>query len=266
MSKKKSMDKDSGTSSGANDNANGGLPLFYKKPAVLNFKRHENATVSKEPDYTFAAETNSVALNAGEFVEAAKSYPIVFTKEPHTPIAIVGLEASNYFVDKKGKWAEGAYIPAYVRKYPFIFTYDEKSDQFLLCVDEAAEQFSAQGKKNDLPLFAKEGQPSDTTKSVLEFLKHYQQHFVATKQFAEGLQAEGLLVPNTTQLTLFSGRKINLGGFLMIDEKKFNSLPDEKIMEFRKKGWLPLIYFALMSVTNWKRIGDMAAQNETRSH
>ena len=37
------------------------------------------------------------------------------------PVAILGLRgAANQFVNSEGAWREGKYIPAYVRRYPFI--------------------------------------------------------------------------------------------------------------------------------------------------
>ena len=82
---------------------------------------------------------------------------------------------------------------------------------------------------------------------------------MATKQFAQGLKTEGLLVENQSEARLNDGREMRLGGFLAIDQEKFNQLSDEKILEFRKKGWLPLMYAILFSATNWQNLVELLA-------
>src|SRR5262249_32476469 len=88
------------------------LPLFFKKPAVLDKVRHAEAGLGASESMDFARATNSLPVNAIEFIEAAKTYPIVFTAEEKNPmpVAIVGWEKENYFIDAEGKWLKGTYI------------------------------------------------------------------------------------------------------------------------------------------------------------
>ena len=52
--------------------------------------------------------------------------------------------------------------------------------------------------------------------------------------------------------------------FLVIDENKFNELSDKDFLEWRTKGWLPLVYFHMASMFNWPvlvdRTGKAAAE------
>ena len=121
--------------------AAGGLPLFFKSPAAINSERHAKAAVQPSLNVHFAVNTNSVMVNAVEFVEAAKHYPIVFSMDEGVmPTVVLGLEQNNNFIDKNDHWVDGAYIPAYVRRYPFVFTSVPDSDNLVLCIDEAAPQ------------------------------------------------------------------------------------------------------------------------------
>jgi hypothetical protein len=236
-----------------------GLPLFYQKPAALEKSRHAMAAVVTEPDLRFARATNSVTINALEFIEAAKHYPIVFTAtdEP-TPLAILGFEKENYFVDEAGKWREGSYVPAYVRQYPFIFFEHAEEKKFILCIDEKSSQFRSQGASGAVKLFNEDGSPSPLTNQALEFCTSYYRHHAITLNFTAALLKYKLLVPYQSQVTLKSGRKAGLSGFSMIDEKMFNALSDEVFLEFRSKGWLPFIYLALASASNWNRLSALA--------
>ncbi len=236
-----------------------GLPLFFQKPAALEKSRHALAAISPTQDLRFARATNSIAVNALEFIEASKFYPIVFTPgKTSSPLVIVGLEQENYFIGTDGQWRENTYIPAYVRQYPFIFFENEAEKKFFLCIDEKSPQFHVNGDEGARDLFNADGSPSPLTNQALEFCTSYYRHHTITMSFTADLVKHKLLQPYQSQATLKSGRKVSLSGFMMIDEKAVNALPDEVFMEFRSKGWLPFIYLALASSSNWARLSGMA--------
>ncbi len=235
-----------------------GLPLFFKQPAVLDVGRHGKATVTPITDYGFTRETNSVPLNAIEFIEAAKFYPIVFTvDETPMPVAVLGLEKGNYFVEATGKWKADSYIPAYVRQYPFIFFEQPEQKQFFLCIDEASDAFHADAVEGGAPIYT-DGKASELSNNALQFCTAYYQHHAITKNLCADLVQHKLLGPFQSEATLASGKKLHLSGFQMIDENAFNALPDEVFLEFRKKGWLAFIYLAMSAASNWKRLMDLA--------
>lgn len=242
------------------------FPLFFKNPRPLDVNRHKQATITPDKGYAFAAETNSIPMNAIEFIEASRHYPIVFTGgDTSTPAVVVGLEKQNYFVDAKdGSWKSGRYIPAYVRQYPFVFMEVPEQEKFFLCVDEAAPHFNAGASKakDTSALYTAAGEASPLTQHVLDFCTAFYNHFRITANFCADLRAHNLLIPYKSDAKLASGRQISLGGFLMIDEKAFNSLSEKVFLEFRAKGWLPFIYFALASGTNWKGLVDIASAVE----
>jgi len=237
-----------------------GLPLFYRKPAVLQLERHGEASVSPTEEYAFARNTNALPVNAIEFIEAAKYYPIVFTpgEVPH-PAVVLGLEQANYFIDAEGQWEQEYYIPAYVRQYPFILFQRDDEDRLFLCIDEASPNFHTGKVEGAQPIY-ENGQASGLAKQALEFCSGYYRHHAITRSFMKDLNDHKLFMPYQSQATLADSRVINLGGFLMIDENAFNALSDEVILEFRKKGWLPFIYLALASAGNWNRLVNRAAK------
>ena len=240
----------------------GVLPMFFNTPMAVDPKRHAKAGITAMSDMSFARSTNSIAINAVEFFEAAKFYPIVFTGEDvPMPGIIVGLEKRNYFVDRKGQWKDGAYMPAYVRKYPFLFLDVPEQKQLLLCVDESAAQFREQGGKDAHALFDGE-KPSALCNNALEFCKAYHQHYTHTIALGRDLKRSGVLEPMQSSTKMKDGRSITLNGFWVVDEKKLSELPDEMILDFHKRGIMPLLYATLFSASNWKRIGDMAEMME----
>lgn len=228
------------------------MPVLYKQPAPLTPERHGKQGLLETVNFSFAATTNSVPINAAEFPYAMHHYPIVFAGEgPVMTVVVLGVkEAENVFVDKDGKWADGHYVPAYVRRYPFIFMAGADKQQYLLCVDEESGLLS----EKKAQMFFDGNDPTEVTKRALNFCTAYQQQSELTKDFAAAMEAADILVPNRAEITTPSGEKVALGGFRVIDEKKFNDLPDKTFLEWRKKGWLPLVYCHLLSTSNWSRL------------
>lgn len=239
------------------------FPLFFNAPAVMDVERHAKAVIRGDQGYEFAKKTNSIPLNAAELMLAAKFYPIVFTGDENpVPCAIVGLEQDNYFVGEKGEWKAESYIPSYVRKYPFAFTEFPEQKQLALCIDEGSKHYLANGSAKVGSKLYEAGKPTKFTQNALEFCTAFHNHFILTQKFAAAMKEAGLLTQNQSEAQLYTGRKIHLGGFYVIDQEKFNALSDAKIAELRKNGWLPLVYFCFQSSSNWKSLVDMAAKTE----
>lgn len=232
--------------------ADANLPLFYKKPRPLLAERDADTSLRAAGSYRFAADTNSVPLLAAEFAFASRFYPIVFTLDAEpVPVALLGLRpGSNLFVDAEGNWEKGAYIPAYVRRYPFIFLENDDRSKFTLCVDEEADHVVA-GREN--PFFV-DGEPSEAVKNALKFVTDYQQQVGPTQEFADAVAKAGLLDERRADVTTPKGEKIALGGFRVIDEAKVVNMPDEQANEWRKRGWLGLVYAALVSNAGWNEL------------
>jgi hypothetical protein len=253
-------ERHNGTTTGASPVSQ--LPLFYKSPQPITLDRHAEAGIGVLSHFSFARPTNSIPLNAIEFAEAARSYPIVFTAgEDNMPVALVGLESENYFLTIAGQWRSDAYIPAYVRKYPFALMESPDRQQWILCIDEAAENFAAQQPAHP---FYVEGKAAEVAQRALDFCSAYQQHYRLTRDFVEALKEQELLVERVSTLALPDGSSVNLRGFMTIDEEKFRQLPDEIYLDWRKLDWISLIHACLFSQVNWKYLAALATGDTKR--
>ncbi|TWB65706.1 SapC protein [Nitrospirillum amazonense] len=230
------------------------LPAFYQRPRPLAAERDGDLSLAPAAGYQFAAGSNSVPVIAAEFTLACKHYPILFLDgAPPQAVALLGLRnGENLFVDADGTWESGAYIPAYVRRYPFIFLENREKAEFTLCIDEAASSLSHGGPNK---LF-EGGQPTEVTRNALAFCSDYQGHYNATTEFVEALIKADLLVENRADVTLKDGQKLSLAGFKVIDEARFNQLPAEDFQRWRERGWLALAYAHFISVSNWAGLVD----------
>jgi hypothetical protein len=228
--------------------------LIYKSAVPINRTVHHDCFVDIGANYGFAAEVNSVPLMAVEFPHAASEYAIVFggTEAAPTPAVILGVRGNeNLFLGDNGLW-QAKYIPAFVRRYPFVFSHTE--EKFVLCVDEGFSGFNREGR--GYRLFNDDGSPTAYVDGILKFLQDYQTHFLATQRFCNKLRELGLLEPMSAQLTLQSGPALSLGGFMGISRERLKSLPGEALAELAKTDELELIYMHLHSLRNFDRLRD----------
>ena len=128
------------------------FPLFYKAPRPVEASRHANSSLIEDMDLAFAAEANAIPINVVEFAVASRHYPIVFsTAEPSLPVIVSGLRTgTNAFVGTDNTWARGFYIPAYVRRYPFILMENAEQQQFILCIDEESGVLTEGGDRREI--------------------------------------------------------------------------------------------------------------------
>jgi hypothetical protein len=228
------------------------LPLFYKKPEVLRADKHKNLSLRPEATFEFARKANSLPINAAEMPHAVRHYPIVFTDtENPFPVAVVGLrQGSNLFVEKDGTWAKGVYAPAYARRYPFVFMKNANGKTLTLCIDRQSERVA---ENRDNPFF-NDGKRTEVTNNALKFCTAYEQEHRKTDEIAKLLAKHELFTSNRGTFTLDSGEKVSLTGFKLVDEKKFNALPEAAFSELRQGGALPVIYCHLISMHSWQNL------------
>lgn len=228
------------------------LPLFYKKVVPLNKEVHGNLYIEGIEGYSHTKETNSIYIAAIEFLQASREYPIVFAKgqdEKIFPVALLGLEKNkNLFVGKDGKW-QADYIPAYVRRYPFILAKaDENQSNFAVCVDESFPGFNT--AKEGVALFDEKGEQQQVLKQAVDFLKDYQTHVQLTTVFCENLSKLDVLEPMQANIERATGEKTTMGGFMGVNRQKLKDLKPAKLTELLKSDQMELIFAHLASMSN----------------
>lgn len=218
------------------------LPLFYRDPQLLTAALHGDLRLGAG-NYGFARDTNAVPMAIIEFAAAMCRYPIVFSEKDGFPLGLLGLEQANRFV-AHDDWAEGHYVPAYIRRYPFVFA-DMGKDSFALALDMGADRVSRGGE--GAALFD-EGKPTALTQEAMAFCREFHGAHIQTRAFIDGLQGQDLLVPQSADARLPSGRPMTLSGFTVVDRGRFEALDDAVILDWHKKGWLALIHFHFASL------------------
>lgn len=238
---------------------NRALPLFYSQPAPLDAKLHAALGLKKNFGLSFTTKVNAVPVNMIEMPQICHFYPIAFSPDGNaTPVALLGLrDNENLFVNAQGEWAPDTYIPAYIRRYPFIFSELPGNDQLTLCVDM---QPGIVDEDSDQKFFDADGKPSRLAQNALEFCKSYHAAAQQTLAFSKALADSGLLVDRQAEINVSGGQRINFSGFRIVDEQKLADMPDKDFMEWRRRGWLPFLYAHLFSGAQWQRLTNLLRQ------
>lgn len=235
-----------------------GNVLFYSKPEPLSPELHRKLGVTQVAGpFSFAAVGHAVPLTVGEFPLAAVTGPIIFVGEEKLPIAVMGLNGGeNMFVTKDGMFEPGVYIPAYIRRYPFIFANDDKAQQMVLCIDRGAD-FIIEGA--DMPFFDEKDQPTEYTKNCIEFCNNFEIERQRTQGFVQLLKDNDLFELKTANFVPPNpdgtpGEPQKIAEYFGVSEDKLQALPTEKLVELRNNGALGQIYAHLLSLVGWDRL------------
>jgi len=234
------------------------LPPLYRAPQMLNAERHRTVGVTEINDFSFAKDAGALPLGADELFLAQAHYPIVFTgNDPPVPVAVLGI-GRNLFIESDGRWRRGAYIPAYIRRYPFILAKPAPSASSFLAIDESAACVNWNG--GGRPLYDGD-KPSTLARQALEFCLAFEMQLGVARNFAEALRAAGILVVRRADLRFNDGSRRTLDGFRVIDEGLFDAMPNDTFLSWRRNGWLGLVYAHLLSMRNWQGlpVGSLAA-------
>lgn len=222
--------------------------LIYEQVVPLNRVEHRDLSVRQSQDFSFTRDTNTVPIVDVEFVKVAPEMPIVFarTQTGLVCVALVGAEQDrNSLVDADGKWT-GRYVPAFFRRYPFVFAMQDGSDKLTLCIDTEYSGVNDIGEGERL--FDTAGTETSYTRTVLRFVEEYQATFNRTQAFCDRLQASGLLEEARIDYSLADGKKGGVTGFLRVSAERLRALSDEAVLEMFRNGDLDLIQLHMISM------------------
>ncbi len=225
------------------------LPLFYNGLEPLSSSAHSSYKTRGAETAPFLAGTHAVPITIDEFVTAQRYYPIVFSVGDNpVPLALMGLnEGVNVFVDADGKLLGETYVPAYIRRYPFMLARtNPNADELSLCFDPHSGLVGDYEDGN--PLFDN-GQVSETTTAILKFCEEFELSAQRTTAFMAELKNSGLLIDGEASVQVAGAdQPFVYRGFQMVAEEKFRELRGDELRKINQNGILQLALAHLFSL------------------
>ncbi len=230
--------------------------LFYERAVALTATRHGDWSVEASTDYGFARNANSVPLLASEFASAAAEYPIIFvpTQGAMVAAALLGPRAGrNLYVGADGAW-RARYLPAFVRRYPFVFGSGEDPKALPLCIDEAFPGCNQAGRGERL--FDDQRKPTAFLQERLKFVYEFQLQYERTLALCRRLEQLKLLEPMQAKLTLDAAGTTELTGYFnVVGRDRLAALPANTLAQANE---LEPIRLHLSSLQNLATMGRAA--------
>lgn len=230
-----------------------GQMFLYKEPEILTPETHGSMgfTPAERP-FDFVRNERVVPLTLTEFSSAQRYFPIIFAniKNP-LPLAVTGLlEEENLFVDESGNWDPIAYVPMYLRCYPFAFA-TEKGGKVAVVVDRAADSVT---ENPTYPFFDGDA-VSKQTEQLMRLCTQYDAERRRTLDFCQKLTELELL---TTLGAAWTPQGADapepLAEYVGIDKDKLDALDKDTVYDLHRAGYLSAIYLLLYSLENWRHL------------
>ncbi|MET7245302.1 SapC family protein [Methylobacterium sp. EM32] len=229
------------------------LPLFYRSVIPLDRDAHRAWHLAQPQRFAFARASHIVPALAEEIGAACRHLPVVFLPESlgPVPVFLVGAAPGQCaLIDDAGTWT-GRYLPAYLRRYPFIMGESEGSEP-LVCIDTETDLLrrdAADPAEASLPLFTGDGRETPLLQERIRLVADYAESARRTAAFGRLLQDLKLLRALTIQVHHpLTGESHVLHGALGIDEAALAALPEDAFARLRREGWLATIYAHLVSL------------------
>lgn len=239
------------------------VPPFYREPVILCADEHRSKGLLPRQNFGFSAENTAVPLGLAEFAMAVRHYPIVFAPGAlPIPLAVTGLvTGGNLLVDPDGAWKSGAYVPGYLRRYPFILGPEIAGGNAPLLVDAASGRIVDVGPKDQaIRLFHEDGSPTTLIEEAASLCLSAHREQAVTAEFAEALRESGILTQGNAQIRLLDGSSQTVQGFSTVDARAYRALPDSLVRRWFAAEWLDAITLHLVSLQNWSTLAELYIQ------
>jgi hypothetical protein len=227
-----------------------GLPIFYGGLEPLSSSVHSGYRSRPSDRAPFLASNHAVPITIDEFVAVQRYFPIVFSiGENPVPLCLMGLnEGANVFVDDEGKVLGEVYMPAYVRRYPFMLARLQPDAQELsLCFDPTS---GLVGDFAEGDALFDDGKPSEATNNILKFCEEFELSAQRTVAFMKELKDGDLLMDGEVSIQPTGAEQpFVYRGFQMINEEKLRGLEGDELKRMNQNGMLPLVLAHLFSLS-----------------
>jgi hypothetical protein len=228
---------------------NASLPMFYNDLMPLNSRDHGGWRMKGADKATWLVGVHAIPLTAEEFPQAARHFPIIFASGDNpVPLALMGLnEGVNTFVSEDGTIAPGIYLPAYVRRYPYLLAkLTPDSEELSLCFDPSSGLL---GELEDGIALFDGDQPSEGTKNALQFCEQFEIAGQKTQSFIDELKKHDLLMEGEVAIQQVGVEQpFVYRGFQMVNQEKLAETRGDVLRGWAQSGLLPLLYAHVFSL------------------
>jgi hypothetical protein len=239
---------------------------LYRQPVLLDPAQYRNKKMGVLSDFSITKNMHAVFVTATEVPQAALEFPVVFVNTGDrdaggrpmiSPIVLLGLVQNENLFLAGTRW-DARYIPAFIRRYPFLTANLKGASAPGVLIDIAWSGFS---DTDGEPLFDAGDKPAPALQRAIQFLEMFEAEAQRTRAFCARLAELDLLKEMKADATLPDGAKMSVDGFFTVDEDKLLKLPDATVLELHRNGMLALLHLHLASLNNLRHMVERKARS-----
>jgi hypothetical protein len=233
------------------------IPALHKQPVPLDRSAHRDLRIKPQAsDWSVAAAMNSMPVLAVEFADLCRDYPILFVRAgtdvsaPVAPIAVFGLATQENLFLERGRWRAN-YMPTALVSYPFSIARIDGQEQKALCIDMAWPGFS---RSEGTPLFNDDGSLGSHLQAMQAQLDKLDFEARRTAELCRWLVDKQLLRDMRFDADLPDGQKLQVEGFLTIDDARVAALGDADVLAMFRNGLLGMVQAHMISMPHMRKL------------
>lgn len=234
---------------------------LYRAPQPLDPGRHGGLRLQPVSDWSIASRMHAAFVAAAEWPDAALEFPILFVHSGEldaagapviTPVVLLGLAQGENLIVEGTRWC-ARYVPAFIRRYPFVPGRDG------MLIDSA---WSGWSSTEGEALFDAQGRAAPALQRAQAQLDRFDAQARQTRAVCSRLAALDLFKPMQADATLPDGRTLSIEGFRVIDEARLQALPDADVLALHRDGLLQAIHLHLASLRTMPALIERKALRE----
>lgn len=224
---------------------------MYKNLKILD-TQDRKLKLNPTDNYIFARKQLQLPLALGELSKACRTFPVLFIQTEqgdYSAIALTSINGkSNIYIDNNGHYRNGAYLPEYIKNYPFVYV--QEQEQLLVAYEVGIKQLST---KSGEPLFQEDGEPTPLLTEKLTQLSQYQQGLTDFSNIISSLNDAGVLITANEPLQV-GEYQIDLKGFMYVNEDALHQLDDKHLLALVRSGAYKTAITQLTSLHNLSQL------------
>lgn len=226
--------------------------ITYRDLTLINSQSMAKSALKTNPWLDIAKTAQLIPINITECKPVCTDMPIIFSPIGRPmPIAMTSfLSDTNSFI-KNGEWQADTYVPAALRRYPFVLGNINSEGKQPLYIDS-----NAISDDHEHPLFNETGNSEKILENAIKHCKEYDDHLKITENIIDTIDSLDLFKETQLVITNKAGEEKKTGIFKIIDNDKYKNLSDEHIVTLQKNHGLWVIHTHIISMSKTQNIAS----------
>ncbi len=218
---------------------------------ILDKNRQRYFKYTPIKTFDFAKSMDFIPITFSEAKELCCHFPIVITE--NSGIAVLAILAKGVggrgvtAIKENGSFA-GKYIPAFLRRYPFVWVKEAENDTLHLAYESESGCFDAPTGER---IFDDEGNPAKILEQIVELMSGIEKEMTITQNILHTLKEREIIQPvNFVAGEGDEAKKVSY--FSAINREKLIEQDDDFLLTTLKNGWMEMIELHLLSLSHLK--------------